>query len=402
MRSKRTKHLDRTIEVAAHIWNHSVALKNRYYKLFGRGLKQGQLQRHLAKLRRTRFKHWQLVDSQAVQAVTDRLYRAWDAFFKEEIKRPPTFKKKRKYKSFTLKQSGWKLLGPGKVVIQGRTYRFHQSREILGIIKTVTISRDTTGRHYISFSCAEVPQPEPKPKTGEAAGCDFGLKTFLTLSTGEKIHSPQPFKQALRRIRAASRNQSRTQKGSRSRRKANLALARAHRKVRNQRNHWHWQLAYDLISRFDALAFEDLNIAGMRRLWGRKISDLGFSGYLTKQKWLCEKYCRLFAQMPRFEPSTKRMSCCGHIQDVAIEERIVVCQKCSTVHDRDHNASKSILEFCRKLWSGADRKTSSEASCVITAESHGLQPWECVKLKMWQTRKQPRGIHLNPKTCWST
>jgi transposase len=73
----------------------------------------------------------------------------------------------------------------------------------------------------------------------------------------------------------------------------------------------------------------------------------------------------LFGQMPRFEPSTKRMSCCGHVQDVAISERVVVCQKCSTVHDRDQNAAQSILEFCRKLWPAADCQTSSEAVRAI-------------------------------------
>jgi putative transposase len=365
MRSKRTKHLDRTIEIAAHIWNHSVALHRRYYKLFCKTLKQSQLQRHLAKLRRTRFKHWMLVDSQAVQAVTDRLYRAWDAFFKKEIKRPPTFRARKKYKSFTLKQSGWKLIDEGQIRIQGRFYRFHQSREILGTIKTVTISRDATGRHYVSFSCADVPKPEPFVKTGQATGADFGLKTFLALSTGEKIHSPQPLKRALRKLRSANRSLSRKQKGSNSRCKARLRLARVHRQVSNQRKHFHWKTAHGLVVRFDALAFEDLNLVGMKALWGRKVSDLGFSDYLSKQSWICEKYSCLFGQMPRFEPSTKRMSCCGHVQDVAISERVVVCQKCSTVHDRDQNAAQSILEFCRKLWPAADCQTSSEAVRAI-------------------------------------
>src|SRR5215475_5030758 len=81
-RSKRTKHLDRTIDVAAHIWNPSVALVRRYYQRFGKSQKQAQLQKRLAKLRRTGLWHWQLVDSQSLQAVTDRLYRGWDAWFK--------------------------------------------------------------------------------------------------------------------------------------------------------------------------------------------------------------------------------------------------------------------------------------------------------------------------------
>ena len=365
MRSKRTKHLDRTINVSAHIWNHSCALYKRYYKLFGKTLVQNQLQKHLAKLRRTRFQHWLLVDSQAVQATTDRLYRGWGAFFKKEIKRPPTFRKRTKYKSFTLKQSGWKLIAPGKLRIQGRTYRIHQSREVLGTIKTVTISRDTTGRHFVSFSCAEVPAPEASVKTGQTTGADFGLKNFLTLSSGETIACPQPLKQSLRRLRSASRNLSRKQKGSRSRGKARLDLARVHRVVANRRKDFHWKTAHDLVTRFDALAFENLNLTGMKALWGRKVSDLGFSDYLLKQKWMCEKYDCLLGQMPRFEPSTKRMSCCGHIQDVALSEGHVVCTRCGAVHDRDQNAAINIEEWCRPLWLAAGSQTSSEAARVI-------------------------------------
>jgi putative transposase len=372
MRSRRTKNLDRAIDVAADIWNHSVALHRRYYRLFRKKLKQNQLQKHLAKLRRARFKHWALVDAQAVQAITDRLYRAWGAWFKHQIKRAPRFQSRQRYKSFTLKQCGWKLIAPGRIRIQGRIYRFHQSRDILGTVKTVTVSRDRTGRHFMSFLCDEIPTPEPLVKTGETTGADFGLKNFLTLSSGERIVSPEPLKRSLRKLRSASRNISRKQRGSNSRHKARRDLARVHRCVSSQRKDFHWRVAFDLVKRFDGLAFEDLSLAGMKALWGRKVSDLGFGDYLLKQRWLCEKYGTLFAQMPRFEPSTKRMSCCGHIQDVALSERIVVCQKCSTVHDRDQNAAKNIEEACRPLWPGVGCQTSSEAAHAKTAESHRL------------------------------
>jgi putative transposase len=184
--SKRLKHLDRTIDVASEIWNHSVALKNRYYKLYGKGLSKAKLQSHLAKLRRTRFPHWKSVDSQSVQAITDRLYLAWEAFFKGSIRRPPTFRKRRKYRSFTLKQSGYKVLGHGRIKILSRNYRFNQSRPITGIVKTVTVRRDPLRDFHITFSCDQVVEPEQAPKTGLTAGADFGLKDFVTLSTGER------------------------------------------------------------------------------------------------------------------------------------------------------------------------------------------------------------------------
>jgi putative transposase len=379
MRSKRTKHLDRTIDTAAHIWNHAVALHRRYYKLFGKTLNKNQLQKHLAKLRCRRFQHWQLVDSQAVQSITDRLYRSWDAFFKHEVKRPPTLRRRSKYKSFTLKQSGWKLIGRSRLRIQGRTYRIHGCRQVLGTIKTATISRDRTGRHFVSFSCADVPNPLESVKTGQTTGADFGLRNFLTLANGEVIQSPLPLKQGLRKLRSANRRLARKKKGSNRSRKARIHLAQLHRRVANQRNDFHWKTAHDLVTRFDALAFEDLSLAGMKARWGHKVSDLGFADFLRKQEWMCQKHNRQFTQIPRFEPTTKRMSCCGHLQPVALSERTVVCAKCGTIHDRDRNAATNIEEWCRPLWPAAGSKARLGGQPALsTAESQQLSPWECV------------------------
>jgi putative transposase len=163
-------------------------------KLYGKGLSKVRLQSHLAKLRRTRFPHWKTVGSQSVQAITDRLYLAWEAFFKGDIKRPSTFRKRRKYSSFTLKQSGYQVRGHGRITLLGQNYRFNQSRPITGILKTVTVRRDPVRDFHLTFSCDQVPQPEQAPKTGLTAGADFGLKDFLTLSTGEKSAAPQPLK----------------------------------------------------------------------------------------------------------------------------------------------------------------------------------------------------------------
>jgi putative transposase len=151
-RCKRLKHLHSTIDVAADIWNHSVALRSRYYRRFKKTLPKQSLQAHLAKLRRGRKAHWQAVGSQSVQAITDRLYLGWQAFFRGDAKRPPTFRKRKKYRSFTLKQTGYKVLGLGRIRILGRNYRFNQSRPIMGSIKNRDNAPGRSARHlYFIF-----------------------------------------------------------------------------------------------------------------------------------------------------------------------------------------------------------------------------------------------------------
>jgi putative transposase len=371
--SKRLKRLHRTIDVSAEIWNHSVALKNRYFRLFGKGLPKAKLQAHLAKLRNGNMSHWQVVGSQSVQAITDRLYLAWEAFFRGDIKRPPTFRKRRKYRSFTLKQTGYKILGHGRIKILGRNYRFNQSRPVAGTIKTVTVRRDALDDIHITFSCDQVQPPEQAPKTGLSAGADFGLKDFLTLSTGGRIAAPQPLKAQLRRLRKAQRVLSRKQKGSKSRNRARLDVARVHRKVANVRNDWQWKQARMLLLTFDLLVFETLNLRGMQQLWGRKVGDLGFADFLRKAGWLARKLGRDLLKIDQWEPSTKTCRACGRRRDMPLNMRIFVCEGCGHVEHRDVNASHNILEAGRRLRSGASSKTTHGwQDALVTAESHAL------------------------------
>lgn len=81
-----------------------------------------------------------------------------------------------------------------------------------------------------------VNEPETKFETSRIAGFDFGLKTFLTVSDGTKIESPQFLKQSLNAIKKASRDHSLKRKGSANRERARLNLVRKHEDVVNRRS----------------------------------------------------------------------------------------------------------------------------------------------------------------------
>ncbi len=70
-------HLHQQIDVAGLVWNHALALSRRYYRLYGKSLNFNHLQKHIAKLRKSseRFCHYQVLGSQAVQDVIQRLER---------------------------------------------------------------------------------------------------------------------------------------------------------------------------------------------------------------------------------------------------------------------------------------------------------------------------------------
>ena len=54
-------------------------------------------------------------------------------------------------------------------------------------------------------------------------------------------------------------------------------MALLHRRISNQRKDFHYKLASLLVRQNQHICIEDLNIQGMKALWGRKVSDLGFA-----------------------------------------------------------------------------------------------------------------------------
>ncbi|WP_397547274.1 RNA-guided endonuclease InsQ/TnpB family protein [Rhodothermus marinus] len=347
-RSRQDQHLIEQIEVAASIWNHSVALTRRYYRIYGKYPGANRLMKHIARLRR-RNPYWQKLGSQAVQDVIQRLDRAYRRFFSDPKAGRPRFKKRERYSSFTLKQAGWKYPGGNRIRIGKHTYKFVRSRPIEGEIKTVTIKRDRAGRLWICFSVVTEEQSKP-PAPHEAVmrpvGLDFGLKCFLTLSDGTEIRAPEFFRRGLQEVRKAHRALSRKQRGSNNYRKACVRLAKVYDRISNRRRDWFFKTAHALCERYDFIALEDLNIEGMKRRWGRKVSDLGFAEFVSILDHVARKRGVRASKVDRFFPSSRRCSCCDWAKkDLGLADRKWTCERCGTVHDRDKNAAVNI---CRE------------------------------------------------------
>jgi putative transposase len=341
---KRNRYLKQAINAAGVIYNHCIALHRRYYRMWGKHLNCAKLQKHIAKLRK-RNSFLQLVGSQSVQDICQRIEKAYQLFFKHHKKgvKPPGFKKVKKYKSFTLKQAGYKFLGGNRVKIGNRVYQYWKSRDIEGTVKTLTIKRTPLGELFMIVVVDALPNPKIKFETGKIAGFDFGLKTFLTCSDGTKIESPQFLKASLDNIRKASRCHSKKTKGSANRERARKHLARHHENVSHRRRDWFWKLAHELTISFDVLCFETLNLKGMQRLWGRKVNDLAHADFLQILEWVASKKGKCIIYIDRWYPSSKTCCCCGHVLDeLDLDVRRWRCPSCHSVNDRDENAAKNI------------------------------------------------------------
>ncbi|MDX1992938.1 MAG: transposase [bacterium] len=383
--SEANRRLHETINVSGIIWNHITALRKRYYRLFGKHLDSNRLQKHLSKLRMKtqRFGYWQIVGSQAVQDICQRHDKAYQRFFKKEGGRP-RFKKVKNYTSFTLKQAGWKLgedthprgskkhpKHTGHIEILGHPYKFVKHRPMQGEVKTVTIKRDSAGRLWICFSVLEKIELPEQVSTSKIGGFDFGLTTFLTTEKGDCIDAPEFFKLDLPRLRQIQRQVSRKVQDSTNQREGKRHLARRHIRIADKRRDFHFKLAHRLCKDYDVLVFEDLNIDGMKRLWGRKVSDLGFVQFLDIIVWMAMKHGKRVVLLDRWERTTGQCSRCGHYQKLDLKDRTFCCEQCNFSLGRDHNAAINICEAGHRLILSQSEKdlVKSKASGVYGRSS---------------------------------
>jgi len=316
-----------------------------------------EMSAHLTDLKRTTHPHWNALPSQAIQEELRRIDTAYVRFFKK-LGGKPKRKPRHKFKSITYPGSaGWSLKN-NRITLTFRQwnpktrkwqydrvpYTFHKHRQWHGTIARVTIKRDACGDYWL-YLITTYTDFRPLPATGQSVGADFGMKdAYLTLSTGKKKQHPQPLKHSLNKLRSLNKSLSRKVKGSNSWWRCVRQLARLYRKITNQRKDFHWQLASELCKKFDTIIIETLNLSGMKRLWGRKVSDLAFGQFVEILKYKCQKHKRELRQVGQWTATTKPCSNCGfRNENLTLSDRQWICPDCGSHHDRDVNAAINIL-----------------------------------------------------------
>jgi len=344
------------------VHNHFLAVEKRYYRIYGKYAGRYRLQPHLTKLLQRTKPHWAWIPRDTLDAVIIRIHIGYERFFNwiKKGKRgrrvgPPKFKRRGKLRSAKF-QTGYKLTKgtvrlsfkawrteKQKFVFVRRNILYHHHRDWQGNVLYIQIGRDAAGEYWL-YIVTDSTSKEILSATGESVGIDFGMETYLTLNTGEKIHHPQPLKHSLNQLRKLNKAVSRKVRGSNNWWRAVRALARLYTKIANQRRDWHYKRATDLCRRFDTIVTETLNLDAMKRLWGRKISDLAFYQFVEILKFKCIKHNREFVQIGQWTPTTKPCSDCRHRnENLSLSDRQWTCPECGSHHDRDVNAAINIL-----------------------------------------------------------
>ena len=341
---KRNRKIIKNIELSGKVYNHLIALHKKYYGLFKKYPSKYSVQKHITKLKRKpEYKHWADLNSQTLQNIAERIDFGYQKFFKKQNKRPPTFRKICKFKSFTLKQTGYSFKEDNVVVIQSVKYKYFKSREIEGNIKTVTIKRDGVGSIFLFVTTDVEEQFKNISATRKTAGFDFGLKTFLTGSDETEFQSPLFYKKSLSRRRVLSKELSRKRRGSSNRKRARIALAKTDIKIVDKRRDWMFKLARELCAQYSLISLETLSLREMISRWGRKVLDIAYAEFLKILKYVAVRFRTVIVFIDKWFPSTKLCSECGAVDDsLSLRDRTWKCTGCGALHNRDLNAAINI------------------------------------------------------------
>src|SRR5215831_3893845 len=210
-------------------------------------------------------------------------------------------------------------------------------------ILNLTISRDTSGRYYVSILIET--EIKPLRKTRAEVGIDVGIKTLATTSDVEKIENPRPLVKHEKRLRILQRRLSRKVKGSNNRKKARFRVARLHARISDTRRDTLQKFTTKIISENQAIYVEGLNVAGMvkNHNLARHVADAAFGEIFRELEYKAGWYGRIYLPLDRFFPSSKMCSSCGHLLDeLPLSVREWDCPACGVHHDRDINAAKNI------------------------------------------------------------
>lgn len=333
------------------VYNWALALQNRYYKIFGKSLSRTQIQNQLVKKKKTgKFAWLNEVNSQSLLNALLNVHTAFTNFFKSRAKFPRFKSKKIPQRSYQCPQHCTINFEQGIInlpKIKGIKTVF--SREFVGNIKTVTITKTATGKYHASI-LVENNEVVPTPTTIEPSltvGIDLGISHLLNLSDGSKFDNPKHLANASKRLAVQQKIFARKQKTSKNHQKQKLAVARIYEKVRNQRLDLHHKITHKLICENQATSYalEDLGVKNMvkNQKLAKAIHDVGWGQFVTLLTYKANWHGKNILKVNRFFASSKICSHCHHkLDSLPLSVRNWACPSCQIQHDRDANAASNI------------------------------------------------------------
>jgi len=319
------------------------------------------------------------VDSLALANIQLQNEKAFRDYFKNsKCFKLPKFKKKKNKQSYTTNNvnNSIKIDFENELVFlpkikSGIKTVFH--RTFIGKIKSATITKTKTEKYFVSILVEIEQQSNLQQPQDKICGIDLGLKNFaiITNEKGQitKIDSPKYLHRAEKRLKRQQRQLSKKQKGSKNKERQRVRLAKLHEYIINARNDFLHKLSSTIIRENQTIVVENLNVKGLSQTnLSKNILDNSLRKFLTYLNYKAQWHNRTIIVADRFYQSSKTCSVCGSINHkLTLKDRIWICEKCGTYHDRDINASVNLMLYGIKQV-GMEQPEFTPVNYALTAE----------------------------------
>ena len=314
------------------------------------------------------------VNSQTLQFALRSLDTAFLNFFRGNAQFPK-FKSKKHKNTFTIPQFGTVSNGLLFIPKFKDSIKVKLHREVKGKIGKMNITKTPTGKYYVSIFTEQV--IEELPKTNKQVGIDLGLKDFVITSDNKRFKNNRYTKKYAKKLKKAQQHLSRKQKGSNGFEKQKLKVAKIHEKIASCRLDALHKVSKQLVSEYDVIVCEDLNVKGMikNNKLSKHIADASWGNFVTLLQYKCNWYGKELVKVNRFYPSSKTCGDCGWInQNLKLSDREWTCKSCGVIHDRDVNASRNILKEGLKIISAGTVDFKGGEEIRPTSLAHSVKP----------------------------
>jgi len=292
------------------------------------------------------------VDSLALSNAQLNRNIAFKDFIKQNHKNnkdKPNFKSKRYDQSYTtnMVNGNIKISSNNRYISIPKCprIRIKKHRDFIGTIKSITVSRTTDNKYYMSLLVES--EIKPLKESNKMVGLDLGLKSLIVDSNGRKYKNHKYLTKSQDKLAKEQRKLSKMVKGSNNRNKQRIKVAKLHKHIQNQRNDYLHKLSKSIIDENQVICIESLLIKDMMNdsKLARNISDVSWSRFVSMLIYKANWYGRKVIKVPNDYPSSQLCSICGYKNSITkdLTIRKWTCPKCGSIHDRDINAAKNIL-----------------------------------------------------------
>ena len=246
--------------------------------------------------------------------------------------------------------------------------KLNYHRLLEGRPRSMKFTLSSDGHWYVTITCDSV-ESRLLPKTKRTVGIDLGLTHFAATSDGELFENPRPLRQARLGLERAQRRVSRRRRGSRRKCRAVQLLGKRHVHVVNVRREHHITVVKKLVTNYDVIFKENLNVHGLAKSnLAKSVHDVAWSNF---NHWLTCKAEEAGREIVEVDPRGTSITCshCGTVDVTSRDGKVFCCAHCIFVGDADVNAAINIKRLGTSLRGAAtpvrvrQRSAKSASTC---------------------------------------